>query len=393
MKLRYKILLGIISFIMISFSVIVYVNRPISREVTQDEINKHLRKVLDKNDSLSSILLTIYSNETDYLGQFAVGTMDMFTEQPVRKNSQFHSASVGKTMCATVFGLLVEEEKIRFDDKISHWLGDESLEGLFVIDGKDYRDQVTIEQLLRHTSGVGDFFLDPVTNGKTMFELIKENPDQMFTPQDLIAFTRDYQRPVGMPGEQFHYSDTGYILLGLILEEIEQMTYSEILEVRIFEALGMDDSYLMFYKDVPTDILGIYIDGVDYKNKTALSLDWSGGGIVTTMDDLLRFMIAMESGDFLSDEVYNQMKDFKEKYDKGIYYGMGMMLFDFSELSFLLGSMSEVYGGMGSTGVYMFYDQNNDTYFIANYGSLEFMEKSIEELIKIRMIYDRMIID
>ena len=55
------------------------------------------------------------------------------------------------------------------------------------------------------------------------------------------------------------------------------------------------------------------------------------------------------------------MTDFSNKYAKGIYYGIGMMYFDFSELSFLLGSMTEVYGGMGSTKSYMFYDKEKDT--------------------------------
>ncbi len=389
MKLRFKILIGIISFVVIGFGVLGYSNRQISEEEVNEAIYKHLIEVLDKNDSLSSILLTIYSNKTGYLGEFVVGTTKLSTEQPVQKNSPFYAASVGKTMCAAIYGLLVDEEKIHFDDRISNWLDDETLEGLFVIDGKDYRDQVTIEQLLRHNSGVGDYFLGPVTNGKTMLELIKEDPNRMFTPRDLIAFTRNHQRSVGKPGERFHYSDTGYILLGLILESIEQKPYSEILEERIFEPLGMDDSYLMFYKNEPTEILEVYIDGVDYRDKNALSMDWSGGGVVTTMDDLLTFMMALESGDLLSDEVYQQMTDFKEKYDKGIYYGMGMMYFNFSEISWMLGSMTDIYGGIGATGVYMLYDPEKDTYFIANFGSLGFEEKSIEELIKIRMIFDR----
>ncbi|MBP2028364.1 D-alanyl-D-alanine carboxypeptidase [Acetoanaerobium pronyense] len=391
MKLRFKILIAIISCLIIAISFMLYLNRPISEEVANAKINKHLTKVVDDNDSLSSALMTISSNKTGYFGQFAVGKANMSTDEPVKKTSQFHSASIGKTMCATIYGLLVDEGKIQFEDKISSWL-EEDLEGLFIVDGIDYSGEVTIEHLLRHTSGVGDYFQDPVDNGKTMLEMIKENPDLMFTPENLIAFTREYQRPVGKPGEQFHYSDTGYILLGLILEEIEQKPYSEILHERIFESLDMNDSYLMFYEDEETDILGIYIDGMDYSDKNALSLDWSGGGIVTTMDDLLAFMMALESGNFLSYEVYSQMTDFKEKYDKGIYYGMGMMRFDFSELSPLLGFMTDVYGGMGTTGVYMFYDKEKDTYFIANFGSIEFMEKSIEELIKIRMIFDRMVI-
>jgi D-alanyl-D-alanine carboxypeptidase len=184
---------------------------------------------------------------------------------------------------------------------------------------------------------VGDYFEGPVTRGQPMLELITANPDITFTPEDLIAFTRENQAPVGQPGQQFYYSDTGYILLGLILEAIEGKSYSDILEERIFEPIGMKESYLMFYNNEPSDILGVYLNGIDYSKRNALSVDWAGGGVVTTMDDLLAFMRALENGDLLSDEVYSQMTDFKHHYEKGIYYGMGMMYFDFSELCFLLG--------------------------------------------------------
>lgn len=384
------VIFAVIIFIAaIGFGLLVYVNRPISKEAVNIEINKHLEKVLDKNESLSSILLTIYSDKTDYFEQFAVGTKNHSSSQPAKIDSQYHSASVGKTLCATVFGRLVDEGKITYDDKINSWLEEDILEGLFVVDGVDYSDQVSIRHLLGHTSGVGDYFEDPVERGKTLLEAITSNTELIFTPEDLVAFTRDNQKPVGKPGQQFHYSDTGYILLGFILEAIEGKSYSDILEERIFEPLNMNDSYLMFYNDEEIDMLGVYIDGIDFSDKNALSMDWSGGGIVTTMDDLLKFMIALEKENFLSEEVYMQMTDFDKKYDKGIYYGMGMMYFDFSELSFMLGSMTDVYGGMGVTGSYMLYDKENDTFYIANYGSMDFTEKSINDLITIRTLYDR----
>ena len=393
MKLRWKILAGVVLTVIIGFGVLTFMNRPVSEEAVREGIQNHLEELVAENDSLSSVLLTIYSDETGNLQQFATGTKNLSSDEPVRTDSQYHTASVGKTMNATVFGMLVDEDKISFDDKIKTCLDDDILEGLFVLNGTDYSDQVTIRHLLKHTSGVACYFGDPVKSDKMLMELIIDDPDLLFTPEELIAFTRDNQEPVGKPGQQFHYSDTGYILLGLILEAIEGKPYSDILEERIFEPLDMKNSYLMFYQEGPADMLGIYLNGIDLSGRNALSVDWSGGSIVTTMDDLLTFMMALVNGELVSGEVYQQMTDFSESFDNGIYYGMGMMYFDFSELSFLLGSMTNVFGGMGITGTYMFYDQENDTYFIANFGSLDFTEKSIEELIKIRMLYDRMIIE
>lgn len=88
----------------------------------------------------------------------------------------------------------------------------------------------------------------------------------------------------------------------------------------------MKASYLMFSQEEPTDILAVYLNGINFSEKNAFSFDWSGGGIITTMDDLLAFMMALENGDLISDEIYQQMTDFNENYDKGIYYGIGMIL-------------------------------------------------------------------
>lgn len=388
-------LFGIIIVVGIVFCVFVIINRPISKAAVSEEIKTRLTKIVEKDETLSSALLTIYSNKTGYFEQFAVGTKNQYSELPVQIDSRYHSASIGKTMCATVFGILSDEGKINLNDKISSWLDDDILKGLFIVDGTDYSDQVTLKHLLSHTSGIGDYFEGPVKSGKPMLEIISSNPDLFFTPEELIAFTRENQIPVGKPGQQFYYSDTGYILLGFILEAIEEKPYSAILVDRIFQPLGMTESYFMFYNDKPTDIIGIYMNEIDFSNKNALSIDWAGGGVVTTMNDLLTFMMALENGTILSDDVYSQMTDFSNIYTKGIYYGMGMMYFDFSELSLLLklSSMTDVYGGVGATGTYMLYDKEKDTYFIANFGSLDYGEKGLEELVKIRMIYDRMNID
>ncbi|UHA75418.1 serine hydrolase domain-containing protein [Paenibacillus sp. 481] len=392
MKLGIIILVGIILLVAIGYGVLAFLNRPISKEVVNEKIKNRIAKIVKKNDSLSSVLLTIYSGQTGYFEQFAVGTKNQSSAQPVQTDSQYHAASIGKTMCAAVYGMLVDEGKINYDDNINSWLDADILKGLFVVDGIDYSAQVTVRHLLSHTSGVGDYFEGPVNTGKPILERICSNPDLSFTPEELIAFTRENQNSVGQPGQQFYYSDTGYILLGLIVEAIEGKSYSNILEEKIFEPLGIHNSYLMFYHDKPADIVGFYINGVDYSERNALSIDWAGGGVVTTMDDLLAFMRALENGDLLSEKVYKQMTDFNHRYQKGIYYGMGMMYFDFSELSFLLGSMTDVYGAVGATGTYILVDKEKDTIFIVNFGSLDFREKGIEELVKIRMIYDRMIV-
>ena len=66
------------------------------------------------------------------------------------------------------------------------------MEGLFVFEGKDYAKQVTVRELLTHTSGVADYVEDPVNNGPPFLKLILDNPDTYWTPEMLLAFSRDH---------------------------------------------------------------------------------------------------------------------------------------------------------------------------------------------------------
>lgn len=106
--LELRILVGVIIFVVIGFGVLAFMNRPISKEVVTAKIENHLTELVDNNDSLSSILLTIHSKQTGYSEQFAVGEKKHFSDQPAPVDSQYHAASIGKTMCAAVYGMLVD---------------------------------------------------------------------------------------------------------------------------------------------------------------------------------------------------------------------------------------------------------------------------------------------
>ena len=360
-------------------------NRPLSSDEFDAAITAELEKTVAENDSLSSALLTIYSGEHDDLRQYAVGTTHLGGDEPATVDSPYHSASVGKTMLTTVFGQLADEGVLSLDDPIATWLPAATLDGLFT-----RPEEVTIAHLLAHTSGAADYFEGPVTSVPTMLDLITTEPDTVFTPQSLLAFSRDHQVPVGDPGEKFLYSDTGYVVAGLALEQITQKPYAEVLQERIFEPLGMHDSYLMSSFGAESGILGITADGVDLSDRTALSVDWAGGGVVTTMSDLLAFTRALERGELVSQTVRDRMTDFSSEMETGIHYGMGTMEFRFSELSFLLFSMTDARGAVGASGTYALYDPTSDTYFIANYGSLDFAQKAIEKLVEVRLLLDRL---
>jgi D-alanyl-D-alanine carboxypeptidase len=295
----------------------------------------------------------------------------------------FHGASIGKVFVAALLIQMAHEKKISLDQKIHEILDPKYLTELFVVDGKDYSNEVTIRQLATHTSGINDYFESKSSNDSSFIEQVVSEPNHFWTPDELLGYTRTYQKAVGRPDEKFFYSDTGYILLGKILEKISGKTYADLLSQQIFSRLGMSESYLYAYptKNAPESMAPLYVNNVDVSKMTSLSCDWSGGGIVTTTDDLLLFQAALHEGRF--GKLMGEQAGFPNKFRRGMHYGFGMMELHFNEFFFLLRGMPRLKGHIGITSTHMFYDNVNDVHYIMNFGSDKRMVESFKTLIKI----------
>lgn len=303
------------------------------------------------------------------------------------KEVPFHIASIGKVFTATLLCMLSEKGEISLDDPIVNYLPDTSLEGLFVFEGDDYAEQVTIRELLTHTSGVADYAEDPVINGPPFLKLILDNPDTYWTPEMLLDFSRHNQSAVGKPGDSFHYSDTGYVLLGRIIENVTSKPFHANLHDEFFTPLEMNDSYLMFRSEPANQpkkpIQKIWLNDREISQFISLSSDWSGGGIISTSADLLKFHMALRNGKLISPALLEQMETFTNQFMPGINYGMGMMEVDFQDFSPKLRSIPRVTGHIGIWGIHMLYDDTTETYINVNLGSASCMNTSFEVLIEL----------
>ena len=163
------------------------------------------------------------------------------------RSRRFHAASVGKSMTATRAFQLAEAGALDLSAPITDLLPEADWRGLFVRDGRDHAAAVTTRHLLTHTSGVADYFEGRVTGGLRFGHLLVREPDRLWTPADLLAFSRDHQRPVAEPGRRFSYSDTGYVLLGRVIEHVGGATLGAQLHEGIFAPAGMAHSCLLFH--------------------------------------------------------------------------------------------------------------------------------------------------
>lgn len=313
---------------------------------------------------------------------------------------RYHVASIGKVFTATLIQMLAERKVLSVEDAIHQFVSSADLDGLFVFQEHDYANEVTIEQLLGHTSGIADYFEGIAktieggrTKRKSFIDEVLTDPDHLWTPQELIDYTRKYQSAVGIPGKKFNYSDTGYILLGLIIEQVTGKSFAKNLTDEIFAPLGMCDSYLMFHSESVNhsqrDIEKIWVNNVEVSGFNSLSCDWAGGGIVSTTADLLRFNLALRNGQLISKSTLETMDRCNHRFQPGIHYGLGMMEIRFKEFFFLLGHLPRVRGHIGILATHMFYDPSTDTHIIMNFGDNRSMVNSFKALIEIESTLQR----
>ena len=134
-------------------------------------------------------------------------------------------ASVGKLFTAILIGMLCEQGKLSFDFRICDLLEPDLLNGLHVFSGINYSDQIRLKHLLNHTSGLPDYFEDKPARGPGMVERILTEPERIYQPREIINWSKENLKSRFPPGKGFHYSDTGYHLLGLVIEAVTGMPF------------------------------------------------------------------------------------------------------------------------------------------------------------------------
>ncbi|MEV6559691.1 serine hydrolase domain-containing protein [Nocardia sp. NPDC051756] len=158
------------------------------------------------------------------------GRSDIAAVEPVSPNGFFRIGSVTKSLVATTVLMLVGEGRLRLDDTVAHWLPD-MVRG----NGND-GNLISVRQLLQHTSGIHDSL--PVTDTAEAYYRLRY---QARTPEQTVAAAMQHP-PDFAPGTSWSYSNVGYVLLGLIIEQVSKRPWYEEVRSRILEPLGLHDT-------------------------------------------------------------------------------------------------------------------------------------------------------
>ncbi|WP_211588756.1 serine hydrolase domain-containing protein [Allorhizocola rhizosphaerae] len=219
------------------------------------------------------------------------GVADTRTKEPVPQDGRFRIASTGKTFVAVVALQLVGEGRLSLDDTVERWLP-----GVVQGNGNDGR-QITVRQLLQHTSGIPDDFPDYATE-----EEFRRHRFDVYTPEQLVARAMNHE-PGFPPGTAWRYSSTGYLLVDMIIERVTGRPWHVEVEQRILRPLGLTETtWPGLSPDVPRPHARGYhpfepgAAPVDVTEQVVIDPE---GAIISTTRDLNRFFRALFGGEVL----------------------------------------------------------------------------------------------
>jgi D-alanyl-D-alanine carboxypeptidase len=202
-------------------------------------------------------------------------------------------ASITKTFTAAAVLRLVEQGQLALDDTVGATVP-EPLPTLLRGDGYDV-DAMTVRHLLQHTAGLFDYAVDPGYQAAVFAD-----PAHRWSRQEQVQWAVDHGAPLSAPGKAYHYADTGYVLLGAILEAKTHGDLAAALRTELdFQRLGLTSTWLESLEPAPADAgprapqsdLGVALASVDPSTDL-----WGGGGLVASLADVMTFYRALLGG-------------------------------------------------------------------------------------------------
>lgn len=343
-----------------------------------------LEDMVRKDKDLQHCICLIHSDRSDIHWEYARGVTGS-DQKPIQPDQPYHIASIGKTFTSVLIAKLSEQSLINYNEPIADILPPEILDGLFRYKDTDYTKDVLVRHLLNHTSGIADYYEDKPVSGRPVKKLIVEEPQQFWTPDQTIEYTKTYQRAVAPPGRKFHYSDTGYNLLGKIIEQITGLSFHENMHRAIFKPLGMKNTYLPFYSK-PEENFGrkmadVFIGRHNVSTYNSLSIDWAGGGIVSTANDLLKFHKSLAGQRIITPAAFSRCCSDRSKFGFGMDYGYGILFINIGKMTWVLPEKLNIWGNLGSIGAYMFYNPAFDIYLIGSFNHSKYRVRQVFFLI------------
>ena len=238
--------------------------------------------------------------------QKAFGKANLELDADLRTDNVFELGSMTKQFTAVAVLMLEEQGKLKVSDPVTKYIPD-----------YPSGDKITIHHLLTHTSGIKDF-----TKMKALSDIAQKN----MTPKMMVDFFKN--EPLDFaPGEKFEYDNSGYVLLGYIIELVSGETYEDFVTKLIFNKVGMEHSYYATDRNVIRKrAYGYHKKSHGYVNKTVISFSvpFASGSLMSSLGDMLKWQNALNQNILLnSAETNKAFSKYKLNDGTDFTYGYG----------------------------------------------------------------------
>ena len=323
MKIRFTKILPVIFVLLLS------VPTAFAQKTDTNALSRKLQTSLDewhKSGKFAGATVGVVLEDGTSFG-LATGFSDLETKTPMKPTDILLAGSVGKTYVAAVALQLVKEGKINLDERIEKYLGAEKW-----FSRLPNAKEITVRQLMNHTSGLVRYeFKDRFTKDLTA------NADKVWRPEELVAYILDEKAPFEA-GKGWDYSDTNYIVLGMIIEKVTGKKYYDLARSRILKPLKLENTFPQDSRAIKGLVQGYAgaenpfggKDKVLENGKFIINpqFEWTGGGMATTAEDLARWAKFMYEGKAFDATLLPQMLDgvSAPMLGRDTKYGLGVII-------------------------------------------------------------------
>jgi len=360
-----------------------FITRLRSSTPSFDDLNQEMQYLVsglvENDNSVRNCVLSVMKDDGSFSWLGVAGIANQDGQVPMSKDTPIYIASITKLYTATAIMRLYEKGVLSLDDPMSKFLQKELIQGIHVYKGKDYSYEITLKELLSHTSGIADYYDEKSSkDDKSLFELYLEDPERSWTVDETIERARNDLEPNFQPGTDASYSDTNFQLLGKTIEAVTGKPLHVVYEDLFFRPLGLKHTWLIGRSKpqltpsaAPADIF--YKDMI-ITNTRSNGAYWADGGIVSTVEEMIIFLKALNEGRIISRDTLKLMHDW-HKLHFPLQYGCGTMYFKLPWFINMLINVPPLWGHSGSPGSFLYYSEDLNLYMAGSINQTESKSK------------------
>lgn len=254
--------------------------------ISAQSLEQQFDELLQENykaDTPGATALVYKDGEVLYRKAFGMANMEL--EVPMKPENVFELGSITKQFTSVSILMLMEQGKLSLEDEITKYLPDYPTQG----------KKITIHHLLNHTSGIKSY-----TDMKNFMSITRMDK----SPKEIIDVFKD--QPMDFdPGEQWHYNNSGYIVLGYIIKEVSGKTYADFISENIFVPLKMNNSYYGSKSTLILNRASGYMPiegGIKNADYLSMSLPYAAGSLMSNVDDMLLWHKGVHNNSLISAE-------------------------------------------------------------------------------------------